>query len=524
MRFYRVLNYAYTNVRARNLACWGHILESEMIAGTRFMRESGSVYIYLGLTQEILSMSKRSDRVTAYLNQVYGITQTDQIGKFIFSALCDYAISHAVKTELRRFTVYNAVTKTAYMSTYDGRMWRIDGGTPERVPNGEDDVFFIDDDGGTTVDVDIGPHGILLDKLTNINYAEKGIGGMVPEQQRMALTVWLFMLAFPDLMPTKPLLILEGTQGSGKSAAVQLLQLALLGASKPMILSKNKEDDFGVLLLRSPIAVFDNTDSFIEWVPDAICAYTTLGYWVKRKLYSDDDEAKIKPHAFIAVATKNPASFRREDVADRCIILRLERREEFSRFQKLQQDIIDQRGQLLGEYIWYVNQLVHQMRVYADEEQNETTRMADFAAFARVVGNQLNWTKESVVDLMATLASERDAFINEEDPLVDLLHKWIIYRGGGFSNIGRERSLHELHHDLESFSQANGLPYYKSARTLAQKIRSPHIERDFDVEIVIVNARKIYKIWRKTDPHLKSVSNPIPFTQTVNEDGEIDFG
>jgi hypothetical protein len=524
MRFHGLLNHAYANTRARNLACWRYVLQEEMVAGTRFMRQGASVYVYLGMTQEILSMSARNDRVTAYLNQVYGLTQTDPIGKFVFSTMRDYAISHAVKAELRRFVAFNVETKTAYMSTYDGQMWKIDGGTPTRVPNGEDDVFFIDDDGGTTVEVDIAPHGILLDKLTNINFAEVGIGGMVPEQQRMALTTWLFMLAFPDLMPTKPLLILEGTQGSGKSAAVQLLQLALLGASKPMILSKNKEDDFGVLLLRSPIAVFDNTDSFIEWVPDAICAYTTLGYWVKRKLYSDDDEAKIKPHAFIAVASKNPASFRREDVADRCIILRLERRAEFARFQKLQQDVLDLRPQLLGEYIWYVNQLVHRMRVYADEEHMEVTRMADFAAFARVIGDQLHWTKEDVVNLMDALASERDAFINEEDPLVDLLNRWIVYRGGGFSNIGRERTLHELHSELEDFAQANKLPYYKSSRTLAQKLRSPHIDRDFDVEITVVNARKIYRIWRKHDLRLAGASTPglpAPREPSFNEDGEI---
>lgn len=524
MRFHRFRTTYYANAHIRNLACWSYIFKEEMIAGTRFMRQGSNVYVYLGMTQEVLSMSQRSERITAYLNQVYGLTQTDAIGKFCFASMRDYAITEAVKTELRRFMAFNTITKTAYLSTYNGRMWKIDGGTPTIVPNGEDDVFFIDDDGGTTIEPDIGPHGMLLDKLTTLNYADSGIGGINAEQQRKALTVWLFMLAFPDLMPTKPLLIVEGTQGSGKSACVQLIQLAILGASKPMILSKNKEDDFGVLLLRSPIAVFDNTDSFIEWVPDAICSYATLGYWVKRKLYSDDDELKLKPHAFIAVATKNPASFRREDVADRCIILRLERLSEFARFEKLQSDILAARSQLLGEYIWYVNQLVHRMRVYADEEHMETTRMADFASFARVIGEELHWTKEEVSDLMAALSAEQLAFIAEEDPLNDLLHKWIVYRGGGFSNIGRERTLHELHAELESFSQAQQMPYYKSARTLAQKLRSPHVEKEFDVEVIIRDSRKIYKIWRKTDPKLMSVALP-PTPSMFNEDGEIiEFG
>ena len=157
----------------------------------------------------------------------------------------------------------------------------------------------------------------------------------------MAFIVWIFALALPDMMPTKPILLLEGAMGSGKTAAVQLLQYALMGESRPMILQRNKEDDFGVLLLRSPIALFDNTDSYIDWVPDAICAYTTAGVWNKRRLYTDDESMVIKPHAFIAIASKNPASFRREDVADSCVILRLVRRSEFSSIKALVQKVKD---------------------------------------------------------------------------------------------------------------------------------------------------------------------------------------
>jgi hypothetical protein len=499
----------YLNSNARNMAVWRHIIESEVEAGTRFLRSrEGSLYIYWGMSQEILPLTKGSERVHAYLNNVYGLSQTTPAGKFVASSLLDFGITNATEGELRRFVQFNTKTKTVYMNAYDGGMWKIDGGTPVKINNGDDSTFFVSDDGGIATDVDIAPHGILLDKLTNLNYAAVSFGGMSPEQQRMALTVWIFALAFPDLMPTKPLLILEGTQGSGKSAAVQLLQVALLGEAKPMILSKNKEDDFGVMLLRSPIAVFDNTDSYIEWVPDAICAYTTLGYWVKRKLFSDSDEVQIRPHAFIAVASKNPASFRREDTADRCIVLRLDRLTDFRPLQDIRSDIIELRSQLLGEYMWYVNRIVNHMRVYNDEMTVETTRMADFAAFARIVGEILGWKKEDVSDLMLALASERDAFINEEDPLVDLLHKWIVYRGGGYKNSGRELTLHELHNELDGFAKAHNITYYKQARTLAQKLRSPHIERDFEIETTVNKGRKLFRLWNKGEPRLKSVPRP----------------
>jgi hypothetical protein len=273
-----------------------------------------------------------------------------------------------------------------------------------------------------------------------------------------------------------------------------------------MILSKNKEDSFGILLLRSPIAVFDNTDSYIDWVADAVCSYTTSGIFPRRKLYSDDEEVVIKPHAFVAVASKNPSSFRREDVADRCIIIRLERRDNFRTLSKLKREIIDQRAKLFGEYLWFVNQIIAEIRDGAMEgTEDETHRMADFAAIGRVVGKVLDWPLGTIEEIMLGLQSETHSFINEEDPLIELLHTWIAYRSRtGGSNIGRSMSIMQLFSELESLAQARGIDkaFYKSPRILSQKIRSPHILIDFRVECTNVNKQKTYRLWRKTDPRL----------------------
>ena len=520
LRALRIMDSKHANANRKSQALVNYILEVETAAGSYFIRSHGQLYMFMGLTRRILRLpfTRPGDEIAAYLHGMYGISLAIPLGRAVYSHLHDHALNNAMGVELRRFAVYDTKNLTVYLSTYDGQMWRIDGGTPERVINGDDDVFFVDDDGGVTVEPDIGPHGILLNKLVDLNYTA-GIGGITPEQQRMAMTVWIFALAFPDLMPTKPLLMLEGTPGSGKSAATQLLQTALMGMSRPMILSKNKEDDFGVVLLRSPIAVFDNTDSYIEWVPDAVCAYTTQGFWVKRKLYTDDDERIIKPHAFIAVASKNPASFRREDVADRQVIIRLDRRDGFTPFEDLRAEILAQRTQLLGEYIWYVNEIVDYLRVTNDEvAQEETTRMADFAAFARAVGAVMRWSEEGITNLLTALASERDAFISEEDPLVELLHKWIVYRARGFSSIGRKVTLFELYNEITGIAQADGIQFYKSARMLAQKIRSPHVAREFDVEIEIDNRQKVYRIWRKTDPKLRPINGGVEAGLDVQAD------
>ncbi len=501
------------------------MLTFEISSGSQFLvaEPGGQLYIVLGTTNEAIQLPRAGrggDRWHAYFQTTYGLGERENVSRFIYDVLRSYVISNGARVEVRRFAAYKTSTRTVYMSGYNGRLYKIEGAENiVEYPNGEDDVFFVDDDAGRHVEPDVGQHGALLDRLTALNFQETALGGMTPNQQRMAFITWLFMLAFPDLMPTKPILLLEGTQGSGKTSAVQLVQLALMGTTRAMQLQRNKEDDFGVILLRSPIAIFDNTDSYIDWVPDAICAYTTDGLWTKRKLYTDDESLDIKPHAFIAVATKNPASFRREDVADRCVIMRLERRSTFERMKKLKEDVLADRAQLVGEYLWYVGRIVDELRAGAfDEAGFETHRMADYAAFARVVGRVIGWSAEDIDEMMLAMQSERDAFVNEDDPLVGLLQEWIKYasRAKG-PNAGRAITAVGLHAELESLAQIGNIPFKHSARTIAQKIRSPHIERHFRIEKMVVGQNQLYKFWRATDPQLTVIEGGDEAVPITNE-------
>lgn len=515
------LDSTYANARAKRINIWNAILETEIETGSAFLvsMPDQTPYLSVGLTREtfvIPRAGKGGDRFWSYMDRRYGVTEhegQDGIARYILGRFRNYAMQQGARVEMRRFSAFRATegAETVYISSYDGSMWKIDGENIMPIPSGEDDVFFVDDDGGRYVAPEVGANGLLFEKLIDpINFAEAGMGGISAEQMRMAYVVWIFALALPDLMPTKPLLILEGAPGSGKSAALQLLQRALLGKAKPIILSRNKEDDFGVLLLRSPICVFDNLDAYIDWLPDAVCAYTTAGEWTKRKFFTDAEELTLKPHAFIAVASKNPASFRREDVADRCVIMRLERRDRFVPFAKLAKDVEEWRPQILGEYLYYVNKIVAEIRGGAlRESEDEGNRMADFASLARIVGRVLEWDAEAVEDLLTAMQGEQAAFINEEDPLVDVLHKWLSYSPRNAPrNIGREITLFALHQELEAHAEAGGIQFYKSPRMLAQKLRSPHIDREFIVQMLAPDGRKSYRIWRKTDAVLTSVPAP----------------
>src|SRR5690606_40267140 len=130
----------------------------------------------------------------AYFNAMYGFTEREDPSKWLYDALRHYVIQQGTRVELRRFAAYDLQTKTAYLSAYNGQMYRLTGGEVEIVSAGEDGIFFADDDGGVPCEPDIAPHGVLLDKLTNLHFAESGLSGITPDQQRKALIIWMFAL------------------------------------------------------------------------------------------------------------------------------------------------------------------------------------------------------------------------------------------------------------------------------------------------------------------------------------------
>lgn len=520
VRVARIMSDTRFKGRHRYVNLWTFVLTREIQCGTQFLcaQPGGQNYIVLGETREVVRISKRGgDRWHAYFATMYGLTHDETEARFVYQHLRAYVATQGTKAELRRFAAYNATTLTCYLSAYNGRMFKLDGENVLIEPNGEDSIFFADDDGGIACAPNIAAHGVLFDRITNLNYAAAGLGGITPEQQRMAFIVWLFALAFPDLMPTKPLLLLEGAQGAGKSAGVVLAEMAIMGHDIAMQLEKSKPDDFGVVLLRRPMAIFDNVDSYVDWVPDAICAYATGAKWTRRKLYTDDEHMEIRPHAFIAIASKNPASFRREDTVDRTIVMRLERREAFRRLEALKREILDERNLLFGEYLWYCNRIVAELRAQANivDEQQESHRMADFAALARVVGNVLNWPQDEVADMMTALQNERDAFANEDDPLLGILERWLDYKHRfGAANRGRLISAVDLNTELETLAGAghtssSNTKWKLTPRILAQKIRSSHILKTIRVETTTVNGVRMYRLFRATDPKIEVLDGGI---------------
>ncbi len=447
-----------------------------LATGGKLLVADGETFVFDATDRRVYRAAARNHLFLAWLWLRFGLP-ADATARMTAQAIEANGLAVGEDVTTARFVHWDVDARILYASRYDGSMWRLDGDTITVVPNG-DGVIFLDDDGGVACEAIVGNHGLFAGQLINdLQYAAKTVGGLTPEEQRCLFGIWTVALAFPQFLPTKPLLLVDGAAGSGKTASLQRIQAALHGKvfAHSIGQATGAKDDFGVMLLRSPIALIDNTDTFIEWLRDELCAYTTGGGWIRRKKFSDIDEIEIKPQAFVALATKNPATFRRDDIADRTVLIRLERREGrggYAPMDELFGAIKAARPKLLGEWLWICGQAVAKIRAGLPQ-LSSPHRMADFARLALTIGPVLGHTADMVEGALLGTQRERTAFLQETDTLADLLDRWADAGEGGVPNLTRTVRLFDLYRELNAYAKTFSVQGFKSTQALHIRLQQP---------------------------------------------------
>ena len=436
--------------------------------GSMLIRGSdGRPYYYDGLSQKLYYLNPNDRDFASVFLERYTLIRTEDLTRHVVASMEGFALRQGNVRELRRFSHFDPVEGVLYLSRYDGTCWRLDGASITTVPNGAG-ALFIDDDKGVACDApQIGPNGVLLPYLVDdLNFVTQTTSGVTPQEQRTLLALWTYAIAFPELLPTKPLLLLEGTRGSGKTSTIQRIQLAVHGRQQTLSVGIHDEQDFGVMILRSPLALLDNIDRMVDWLQDALGAYTMGGTWARRKKYTDDEQIEIRPSSFLSISTRNPVTFRRDDMADRCLILRLDRRITNTPLSQMLATVTNTRQLIYGEWLFGLNRIVAALR-QGTRPTTSSYRLADFATLAHVIGPAIGISKTRVDFALRGAQSERDVLTTEGDPLIDLIDRWL----SATKNQERWVSASDLHGELALLAKMHNVTFHMQARLLSTKLR-----------------------------------------------------
>ena len=238
---------------------------------------------------------------------------------------------------------------------------------------------------------------------------------------------WNLFLVFavatliPDI--PKPALVINGSQGAGKSTPMRMLK-DLVDPSQLTSAGKiTGEKELARLANRHSLLFFDNLSFLEKDNSDVLCRLITGDGFSKRKLYSDDDEVIYNYKRPIMLNGINNF-ITQADLLDRALILNVERIPEEKRLTELElwSKFEEEKSLILGAMF---DALSKAMKIFPETPTSGLPRMADFGRWGCAIFSAIN--NKPFGEFQSVLSGNKERQIEEsiESDPVALVAKFI---------------------------------------------------------------------------------------------------
>lgn len=465
------------------------IVLTDMLRKGEFVYTDDGRYWYLHANAgRPIAVSRHSEQLDSLLDMVYGLNGSDGFQPYVVTHLSNYTIARGKRARSGVMSFYTGNELLLHSGKAD--VYRI---TPESVTRHHDGSFGVLFPWRAPLE-----EMITLDELDPLpdDWAEWLFDGWFdnlldfePREAKVILRVWTLFLLFRDSAVSRPILTLLGQPGSGKSTLFRLLYVLFYGQHKSLS-AVSTPDDFDFLVSSDPLVVFDNVDTWANWLPDRLALSASSSDLVKRKLYTDTDTITLKRQAILGITAHDP-HFGRADVVDRMIILNLQRRDSFTPEGMLMERTHRARGRL-----WYA--IVRDaQRVLATPdpklEEIPEFRISDFARVGTRIAQALGIYPEFVAVINKLRATQVAFSLSSEDTLIDVIRRWLVLRKGPNTDFLTVGYLHEQFKMIDSSYEK----VYKTSSVLSRKLwtMQTNLRSVFDVDYMYDGTRGI-RSWK----------------------------
>ena len=167
----------------------------------------------------------------------------------------------------------------------------------------------------------------------------------IKDEPHQLLLIAYILFSFIPHLPY-PILILFGSQGTGKTTTARILK-SIIDPSCVDILTFKSFEDFYVNLLHHHLVVLDNLTSVSPALADELCRVATGGGIAKRQLYTDADMV-FYSYKRPQILTGINLISSQPDLLDRSVIIQLDKIKERLTEQELQKRLKELKPKILG--------------------------------------------------------------------------------------------------------------------------------------------------------------------------------
>lgn len=432
-----------------------------------FIRGGKERYYFDANTKQLLPVD--SFEFGVLLNEIFGLNQTETEFKYCLAEVHNKA--HRTRSsDICQLAFYSAARNVLYMDRFDGQVYRLDGKEIKLVDNGTDDVLFISQphwEPYRLVEEALDSELIYDLLVTDIPFEDDSSTLLGPDEQRIVLTLWLISIFFGSIMGSKPILVLVGVKGSGKTTGLRRILRFVFGKRADVIvLERDREDAFTAAITNNPIVVLDNLDGKVKWMNDRLATIATGGQIPRRKLYTTNELVEFDQRPFLAITARTP-HFNRDDVVDRLVLLKVKRIKSFKPENELFAALESSRDLLWTELLRDLNRIVAELPKIKGEPATEF-RMSDWGHLCWRIAQIIGIGKEFDT-ILKSLSRQQSEFLLEDDSFYLCLKLWLEDE----VNHGREVSARNLYAELKNIADQEQIEWlYKSVLSLAKRVNN----------------------------------------------------
>ena len=428
---------------------WSRKVIEELAHNARWIRAREGAFWMNGTNARPFPVD--SPEMAVLLAEKFAINRKDDFYPYLVEEFRTQVAVRGEAVTLRELAHYDRQANRLILDMADGNVLVLDGSDPKTERNGAHGVLFkqqahhkpwryIEDHGW--------PLGALIGSFSFISGEHSPL---TVDEQRTMLRYWVVSLFFRSEQAVKPLAVAVGDTGSGKSAMFRMIGRVLYGPDWDLKSSDTeKPGDFDTSVTNNLLIGYDNMDTRVRWLEDALCRAADGVLIPKRALYTTNTEVVFKPDCFLCLTARTP-KFRRRDVAGRALIWHMAPRSQQQLVIKAERDLHQElerdRDRLLSELADICNQA---LRVPAQNASDSPIRSADHWAVVKRVAESLKIVDQARA-LYGKLRGVQQEFATAENKVVEAVLEWLEAKGpDGQPNAGREVSAALLLRELSA--------------------------------------------------------------------------
>ena len=259
--------------------------------------ESGKIYksnckYYLFLKDEkhLITLTDDSREFKNLLTK-WGVNASETLFKYVKEELYVHCTEQAVNVDIHKFAYFDSENYVLYIYNSSNAIFKITENSVTTIENGDEGVLFEELNDYTPfslVSFDKGKNYLSEYLIKNLNLESDEYNIDVFK----LVEIWFYSLFFESIMPTKPIFVLIGEKGSGKTSFLRRSGQILMGEKFNVTSITSDYKNLITLITNNYFVVIDNLDSPTTQINDALARIST-GQVIKIRDYYTTNQQNV---------------------------------------------------------------------------------------------------------------------------------------------------------------------------------------------------------------------------------------